>query len=118
VHARDKRGHDESEIPSIGITRLEATSQRRLSMASIRIVSVGLCPGIDCVYAMKAVLFPRAISEAQASDPNLEVIMEKEIFQDNKARWEVFEWIGSTQSKVIWAVGAAIVVLGIVYLIW
>jgi hypothetical protein len=47
-----------------------------------------------------------------------EVTMKKEIFQDNKARWEVFEWIGSTQSKVIWAVGAAIVVLGIVYLIW
>jgi hypothetical protein len=49
--------------------------------------------------------------------PNLAVTMKKEIFQDNKARWEVFEWIGSTQSKVIWAVGAAIVVLGIVYLI-
>jgi hypothetical protein len=30
--------------------------------------------------------------------------MKEEIFQDNKARWEVFEWIGSTQSKVIWAV--------------
>ncbi|MFL6831234.1 MAG: hypothetical protein ACJ8F0_01480 [Xanthobacteraceae bacterium] len=44
--------------------------------------------------------------------------MKKEIFQENKARWEVFEWIGSTQSKVIWAVGAAIVVLGIVYLVW
>jgi hypothetical protein len=55
---------------------------------------------------------------AQASDPNLEVTMKKEIFQDNKARWEIFEWMGSTQSKVIWAVGAAIMVLGIVYLIW
>jgi len=44
--------------------------------------------------------------------------MKEEIFQDNKARWEVFVWIGSTQSKVIWAVAAAIVVLVIVYLIW
>jgi hypothetical protein len=43
--------------------------------------------------------------------------MKKEIVQDNKARWEVFEWIGSTHSKVFWAVAAAIVVLGIVYLI-
>jgi hypothetical protein len=46
-----------------------------------------------------------------------EVTMKKEIFQENKARWEVFEWIGTTQSKIIWAVGAAIVVLGIIYLI-
>jgi hypothetical protein len=48
---------------------------------------------------------------------DLEAIMKKEIFQDNKARWEVFEWMGSTQSKVIWAVAAAIVVLGIAYLV-
>ena len=43
--------------------------------------------------------------------------MKKEIIQENKARWEVFEWMGSTQTKVIWAVAAAIVVLGIIYLI-
>ena len=43
--------------------------------------------------------------------------MKKEIIQENKARWEVFEWMGSTQSKIIWAVAAAIVVLGIVYLL-
>jgi len=43
--------------------------------------------------------------------------MKKEIFQENKARWEVFEWIGSTQSKVIWAAFAVIVVLGIMYLV-
>ena len=43
--------------------------------------------------------------------------MKKEIFQENKARWELFEWIGSTQSKIIWAVVAVIVVLGIVYLV-
>ena len=42
--------------------------------------------------------------------------MKKEIIQENKARWEVFEWMGSTQTKIIWAVAAAIVVLGIVYL--
>ena len=41
--------------------------------------------------------------------------MKKEIFQDNKARWEVFEWMGSTQAKIIWAVVAAIVVIGIIY---
>jgi hypothetical protein len=96
------------------LTPLEATSQRRRGMASICIVSVGLCPAIDCA----AVFFLAPFRTAQASGPNLEVTMKKEIFQDNKARWEVFEWIGSTQSKVIWAVGAAIVVLGIVYLIW
>jgi hypothetical protein len=43
--------------------------------------------------------------------------MKKEIIQENKARWEVFEWMGSTQSKVIWGIAAAIVVLGIIYLL-
>lgn len=42
--------------------------------------------------------------------------MRKEVFQDNKARWEVFEWIGSTQSRIIWAAIAVIVALGILYL--
>jgi hypothetical protein len=66
---------------------------------------------------MKAVFFPRVISDGTSERPGPEVTMKKEIFQENKARWEVFEWIGSTQSKVIWAVAAAIVVLGIVYLV-
>jgi hypothetical protein len=48
---------------------------------------------------------------------DLEVTMKKEIFQENRARWEVLEWMGSTQSKVIWAVAAAIVVLVIIYLL-
>jgi hypothetical protein len=87
-------------------------------IASIRVVNVGLCSGIDCACTMKAVFFLAPFRTAQASDPNLEVTMKKEIFEENKARWEVLEWIGSTQSKVIWAVAAAIVVLGIVYLIW
>ncbi len=43
--------------------------------------------------------------------------MKNEIFQENKARWEVFEWMGSTQSKIIWAVIAVIVALGIIYLV-
>jgi hypothetical protein len=47
---------------------------------------------------------------------DLEAIMKKEIFQDNRARWEVLEWMGSTRTKVFWAVAAAIVVLGIAYL--
>jgi len=50
-------------------------------------------------------------------EQDLEAIMKKEIFQENRARWEVLEWMGSTQSKIIWAVVAAIVVLGIIYLI-
>jgi hypothetical protein len=41
--------------------------------------------------------------------------MRKEIFEDNKARWEIFEWMGSTQSKLIWAAAAVIVALGLVY---
>jgi hypothetical protein len=47
----------------------------------------------------------------------LEAIMKKEIFQENKARWEVFEWIGSTRTKIIWAIAAVVVVLGIIYLV-
>jgi hypothetical protein len=42
--------------------------------------------------------------------------MKNEIFQENKARWEVFEWMGSTQTKIVWGVAAAIVVLVVVYL--
>jgi hypothetical protein len=57
------------------------------------------------------------MSDGTASDPAPEAIMRKDIFQENKARWEVFEWIGSIQTKVIWAVAAAIIVLGIVYLL-
>jgi hypothetical protein len=43
--------------------------------------------------------------------------MRKEIFQENKARWEVFEWMGSTQTKVIWAAVVVILVLAIIYLL-
>ena len=43
--------------------------------------------------------------------------MKKEIFQDNKARWEVFEWMGTTQAKIAWGVVAVIVVLAIIYLV-
>jgi hypothetical protein len=66
---------------------------------------------------MKAVFFRRSISDGTSKQSSLEVTMKKEILEDRKARWEMFEWMGSTQSKVIWAVGAAIVVLGIIYLI-
>jgi hypothetical protein len=66
---------------------------------------------------MKAVFFRRSISDGTSKQSSLEVSMKKEILEDRKARWEMFEWMGSTQSKVIWAVGAAIVVLGIIYLI-
>jgi hypothetical protein len=40
-------------------------------MASIRIVSVGLCPAIDCAGAMKAVFFPRAISDGTSKRSKL-----------------------------------------------
>jgi hypothetical protein len=43
--------------------------------------------------------------------------MKKEIIQENRARWEVLEWMGSTQTKIIWALGTAIVVLVIIYLL-
>jgi hypothetical protein len=43
--------------------------------------------------------------------------MRKDIIEDNKARWEVFEWMGSTQAKVIWGVVAALVLLAVVYLL-
>jgi hypothetical protein len=73
---------------------------------------------VDCACAMKGISFSHAMSDGTASDPALEAIMKKEIFQENKARWEVFEWIGDTQTKIVWALAAAIVVLGIVYLLW
>ncbi len=42
--------------------------------------------------------------------------MKKEIFQENKARWELFEQISPLKSKIMWAVIAAVVVLGGMYL--
>jgi len=69
----------------------------------------------DCAGAMKAVLF---LSDGRSKrSGTCEVAMKNEIFQENKARWEVFEWMGSTQSKIIWAVIAVIVALGIIYLV-
>jgi hypothetical protein len=66
---------------------------------------------------MKALFFRDSISDGTSMQSSLEVTMKKEILEDRKARWEVFEWMGSTQSKVIWAVAVVIVVLGIIYLI-
>jgi hypothetical protein len=66
---------------------------------------------------MKGIFFPYAAPDGTEAVGALEAIMRKEIFQENKARWEVFEWMGSTQTKIIWAVAAAIVVLGDVYLL-
>jgi hypothetical protein len=73
--------------------------------------------GIDCARATKAVSFRHSISEGMSKQSNLEVTMKKEILEDRKARWEVFEWMGSTQTKVIWAFAAVIVVLAIIYLL-
>jgi hypothetical protein len=67
---------------------------------------------------MRGILFPYFyVGWHGLAIQNSEVTMKKEIFQENRARWEVLEWMGSTQTKVIWAVAAAIVVLGIVYLL-
>jgi hypothetical protein len=66
---------------------------------------------------MEAVFFRDSIADGTSKRSNLEVTMKKEILEDRKARWEVFEWMGSTQSKVIWAIAAAVVVLAIIYLI-
>jgi hypothetical protein len=52
------------------------------------------------------------------SDPaSREAVMKKEIFQENKARWELFEQVGSLNAKIIWAVVAVVIVIGGVYLL-
>ena len=43
--------------------------------------------------------------------------MRKEIFQDNKARWEVLEQISSLQSKIVWAVLAVAAAVVLIYLL-
>ena len=43
--------------------------------------------------------------------------MKKEIFQENRARWELFEQVGGLADKIIWAVVGAIVALIAVYLL-
>jgi hypothetical protein len=42
-------------------------------------------------------------------------IMKKEIFEENKGRWMLFEQVSSTTSAIIWAAVAVIVVLGALY---
>jgi hypothetical protein len=41
--------------------------------------------------------------------------MKKEIFEENKSRWMLFEQVSSTTSAIIWAAVAVIVVLGALY---
>lgn len=43
--------------------------------------------------------------------------MKKEIFQENKARWELFEQVSSLNSKIVWAIVAVVVALGALYLL-
>jgi hypothetical protein len=43
--------------------------------------------------------------------------MKKEIFQENKARWELFEQVGSLHVKILWAVIATALALVIVWLL-
>lgn len=47
----------------------------------------------------------------------LEEAMKKEILQENRARWELFEQIGSLADKFIWAGIGAGVALVLVYLL-
>jgi hypothetical protein len=47
----------------------------------------------------------------------LEATMKKEIVQDNKARFELFEWVGGIGDKLVWAVAGAAVALLAVYLV-
>lgn len=42
--------------------------------------------------------------------------MKKEIFQENRARWELFEQIGGLADKIMWAAIGAGVALVVVYL--
>lgn len=43
--------------------------------------------------------------------------MKKEIFQENRARWELFEQVGGLTNKIIWAIVGAVVALVVVYLL-
>jgi hypothetical protein len=49
-------------------------------------------------------------------DQRVEETMKKEIFQENRARWELFEQIGGLWDKIIWAIVGAAVALVAVYL--
>ena len=42
--------------------------------------------------------------------------MKKEIFQENRARWELFEQVGGLSGKIIWAIVGAAVALIAMYL--
>jgi len=46
-----------------------------------------------------------------------EATMKKEIFQQNKARWEVLEQISSTKSMILWAIIAVVAALLALYVL-
>jgi hypothetical protein len=56
-------------------------------------------------------------SVSKRETKELEETMKKEIFQENRARWELFEQVGGLADKIIWAVVGAIVALVAVYLL-
>jgi hypothetical protein len=47
----------------------------------------------------------------------MEEPMNRNQMQENKARWTLFEQVGSTQSAVIWAIVAVVVVAAAYYLL-
>jgi hypothetical protein len=48
----------------------------------------------------------------------LEVIMQKEILKENKARWMLFEQVSPTTSALMWAALGVVVALGILYIFY
>jgi hypothetical protein len=55
-------------------------------------------------------------SVGKGETKELEETMKKEIFQENRARWELFEQIGGLWDKIIWAIIGAAVALVAVHL--
>ena len=85
--------------------------------ASLHHLTLSLCSRSDRVrlcLADESPILDNALLDGRRSQ---EAMMKKEVFQENKARWEVFEWIGTTQTKIIWAAVAVIVGVAALYLL-
>ena len=73
--------------------------------------------GHDCPSSCRGIYSYRNARIRMSDCEKLEEAMKKEILQENRARWELFEQIGSLADKFIWAGIGAGVALVLVYLL-
>lgn len=79
----------------------------RATRAGVALICIN---ATECTYAHEESAFKDLVSK------DLEAIMAKANLEENKGRWFLFEQVSSTQSAILWAAVAVVLVLAILYL--